>query len=544
MMRVKLAAGVVLALALLLSGLGGTSGATPINLVKIDPTFGTNGITTVDVAGPGSGGPNTDHEDEPYWVAVQPDGKLVVAGKADNPATNNMDFAVLRFLQNGSLDATFGWHGIVLVDFVGAHDEALSVAIQPDGKIVLAGLAGRSNGNSDFGLARLNANGSRDTSFGWNGIVMTDFFGQPDQALGLVLLPDGKLVAGGYASRPSTGSDLALARYNANGSIDKTFGIGGLSIADYWGKTDAMYKIALQPDGKLVGNGIATRPDGTTDFAVARFNANGAPDTTFGWGGRVATDFFGKSDLGLSLLLMPDGKIVAGGLAFNPATNSQDLALAKYNTNGSIDTSFATSGAPGLVVTDYFGLYDQALWLILQPDGKILALGHAKHPDRSFEFALARFTPTGVLDPSFGVGGHVTTDFFGGPDGMHTGAMFPDGTLIGIGDAYHPATDSDDFALVRYLIADPSWIGGVVSSLPQSAFAAGGQASTLSALNTAQAAVVAGDAAGALAALQGLRTHIDGCGATADGDDWIVSCASQQQVRTLVDQVIAKLSSP
>ena len=113
--------------------------------------------------GPGAGGPNTDHEDEPYWVAVQPDGNLVVAGKAYNPKTNNIDFAVLRFRQDGSLDPAFGWYGIVLVDFVGARDEALSVAIQPDSKIVLQGLPGGTS-TSDFGLARLNANGSRDTS--------------------------------------------------------------------------------------------------------------------------------------------------------------------------------------------------------------------------------------------------------------------------------------------------------------------------------------------------------------------------------------------
>lgn len=540
--KLLLAVGVALALALSWSGPGRAT--TPINLVRTDVTFGTDGIKTVDVAGRGPGGPNTDHEDEPYWSALQPDGLMVVVGKAFNDRTGNIDFAVLRFRPDGSLDPAFGWYGIVLIDFAGERDEALSVAIQPDGKIVLAGLAGRANGNSDFGLARLNPNGSRDVTFGWNGIVMTDFFGQRDQALGVVLLPDGKIVAGGYATRASTGSDLALARYNSNGSLDKTFGVGGLSIADYWGKTDAMYKLAMQPDGKLVGSGVATRPDGTTDFAVARFNVDGAPDATFGWGGRVATDFFGQSDLGLSLLLLPDGKLIAGGLAFNPATNSQDLALAKYNANGSVDTSFAPGTRPGQVVVDYFGLYDQALWLIQQPDGKILALGHAKSPATSVDFALARFTPGGLLDVSFGVGGRATKDFFGGPDGMHTGIMFPDGTLTGMGDAYNPATDSDDFALTRWLIADPSWISGVVSALPSTSFAGGQLASVLSALTAAQNAVLSGDTASARAALGGLRTHLDGCGTSADADDWIVRCPDQQQVRTLVDQVIAKLAAP
>ncbi len=127
---------------------------------------------------------------------------------------------------------------------------------------------------------------------------------------------------------------------------------------------------------------------------------------------------------------------------------------------------------------------------------------------------------------------------------MHAGAMFADGTLIGIGDAYNPNTDSDDFALTRYLLADPSWIAGMVTSLPTGAFGTGGQGSVLAALNTAQSAVVSGDAASALTALTGLRAHIDGCGAGADGDDWIVSCNEQLQVRRLVDQVIAKLSAP
>ncbi len=541
---IRAAAALLVASVLVVFGLRPGAATTPVNLVRLDPTFGNGGLITYDIGGPGPGGPNTDHEDEPYWLALQPDGKIVIAGKANNRGTGSMDFAALRFQPNGALDPTFGWGGVVLIDFVGAWDEALSVAMQPDGKIVLAGLAGRPNGNSDFGLARLNANGSRDTSFGWNGLVMTDYFGLKDQALGVAVLPDGKIVAGGYATRSSTGSDLALARYNSNGSLDATFGIGGLSIADYWGKTDALYKLQIAPDGKVVGTGIATRADGTTDFAIARFTANGAPDNTLGWGGRVALDFFGKSDLGLSLLLMPDGKIVAGGLAFNPATNSQDLALSRFNTNGSIDPSFGSAAKPGIVVTDYFGLYDQALWLVLQPDGKILTFGHAKHPVRSFEFALARFTPNGTLDPSFGVGGHVSTDFFGGPDGSHTGAIFADGTALAIGDAFNPTTNSDDFALARYLIADPSWIAGVASSMPSSAFAPGQQSAVLAALNSAQASVTTGNAAGSLATMQDLRTHLDACPAAPDGNDWIIVCAQQQQVRTLVDQVIAKLSTP
>jgi uncharacterized delta-60 repeat protein len=539
-LRSRIAA-LTLALAIpVLLNLGSTTAVAPLNLVELDLTYGDGGATIVNVSGPNGGGPNTDWEDEPFWAELQHDGKLLVAGKSRNQSTGSVDFAVLRFMPDGTLDPTFGWHGIVLVDFVGARDEAFAIVVQPDDKIVVAGLAGRPNGNDDFGLVRLNPNGSRDTSFGWNGLVMTDFFGQRDQALGLVLLPDGKLVAGGYSTRDSTGLDFALARYNPNGSLDHTFGIGGRAIADYWGRADAMFKLALQPDGKLVGAGIATRPDGTHDFAVARFNANGSPDPTFGWHGRVATDFFGGDDVGLSLLIQPDGKVVVGGLATDPASDTILMALARYNANGSLDTSF---GDNGRAVASFFGIYDQALWLMRQPDDKIIALGHAKHPARDFDYALARFTPDGQLDPTFGDGGKVTKDFFNGPDGLHAGVLLPTGMIIVAGDAYNPSHDGDDFALVRYLVADPSWVIGVVSSFPASAFSPDGQQAVLNLLDAADAAVMAGDAAGVLGSMQTLRAHLDGCPNAPAADDWIITCAEQELVRTLVDQIIAKLDS-
>ncbi len=515
------------------------SAATPISLVQVDARFALGGFSTLDIGGPG--GANGPHEDEPFWIAQQADGKFVVSGKAQNPRTGNIDFAILRYTENGLLDPSFGWGGIVLVDFLGARDEGMSVAIQPDGKIVVAGLAGRLNGNSDFGLVRLNPDGSRDATFGWNGIVMTDFFGHRDQALALAILDDGAILAGGYASRSASDSDFALARYHANGARDPSFGIAGLSTANFWGRTDAIYKMEVQEDGLIVGAGVATRPDGTTDFAVGRFLANGVPDRSFGLGGFVATDFLGGNDVAYALLTGPNGSVIVGGVADNPFNGSSDLALVKYNQNGSIDTSFAVFGDPGKLTMDFAGDFDQALWLVQQPDGKIVAIGHSKDAERDFNFAITRVTADGEPDPGFGTGGMYITDFFAGPDGAHAGVLLEDGALVVVGDAFDPATDSDDFAIIKYRLADPSWIAGVVSALPADAFTAPSRQSELVALLTqADTALLAGDAAAALLALQSVEARVSAC--SGGSEQWLVDCDAQQRVRGLVLDTISRLS--
>ena len=509
----------------------------PLNLVQLDPTWANGGKLTVDVGGPGP------YEDEPFWLVQQPDGKFVTAGKALNKATGNFDFTVIRYNPDGTLDPAFGTGGVSQVDIDGAYDEGLSVALQTDGKLVVAGRGDHPGGNTDFALARLLPNGARDATFGWGGVVMTDFQGLSDNALAVAVQPDGKIVAAGFATSPRTGSDFALARYNPNGSRDATFGWGGLVMTDFSGKTDAITKMFIQPDGRIVGTGLAwSTHTGNYDFAVMRYNANGSADPGFGWGGRVTRDFFGDKDVGWASLLLSDGKILVGGYALNPSNGSLDAALMRLNPNGSLDTTFAPYGTPGLVVTDVTGDYDQILWLTQQPDGKIFAVGHSVQAATGFNFALFRYNADGTLDTTFGTGGHLTMDWFGGPDGIHAVVLQPDGKALVAGDVFHPATNSDDFALARFLVADPSWIAGVVSALPPGAFATPvAKSDALARLATAGAATNSGDAASAKTALQDLRGHIDGCGAAADSNDWIIDCAAQAKVRTLVDQVVAKL---
>jgi uncharacterized delta-60 repeat protein len=519
---------------------GVSQAGAPLNLVRLDPTWGAGGKLTVDVGGAGS------YEDEPFWMVRQPDGKYVTAGKARNQQTGSIDYAVMRYTMNGTLDASFGTAGVALVDFTGGYDEGLSVALQPDGKLVVAGRADRPGGLTDFGLARLLPSGARDPSFGWGGIVMTDFLGGPDNALAVAVQTDGKVVAAGFATSARTGSDFAVARYNSNGSRDATFGWGGIVTTDFFGKTDAITKMFIQPDGKIVGAGMTFNThNGDYDFAVARYNTNGGRDPGFGWGGVVTRDFLGGKDVGWATARQPDGRILVGGYAYNPTNTSLDAAVMRLNPNGSLDTSFASYGTPGIVVTDVSGDYDQILWMTMQPDGKILGVGHSVQPATGFNFALFRYRGDGNLDTTFGNGGYLTMDWFGGPDGIHSVVLQDDGKAVVAGDVFHPATSSDDFALARFLIADPSWISGVVASLPASAFPGStAKAEVLAALNAAGNATSTGDGATAIATLQDVRGHIDGCGASADANDWIVDCAAQQKARTLVDQVIAKLTTP
>jgi uncharacterized delta-60 repeat protein len=376
-----------------------------------------------------------------FGVALQPDGKIVAAGTATRGATIISDFALARYNPDGSLDATFGSAGKVTTDFGGDSDRAQSVALQPDGKIVAAGTTSTPGvSGADFALARYNPDGSLDATFGSAGKVTTDFGGGAEA---VALQPDGKIVAAGSASPGATiFSDFALARYNPDGSLDATFGSGGKVTTHFASGTDQAFGVALQPNGKIVAAGTAHT--GTSyNFALARYNPDGSLDATFGSGGKVTTEFTANFDQANTVALQPNGKIVAAGRT--GAGTSHDFALARYNPDGSLDATF---GSGGKVTTDFTGGSDQAFGVALQPNGKIVAAGTA-HTGTILEFALVRYKKHGGLDPSFGSGGKVTTDFTGSNDLAFGVALQPDRKIVAVGDA---GTVNSDFALARYLV--------------------------------------------------------------------------------------------
>jgi uncharacterized delta-60 repeat protein len=413
----------------------------------LDPSFGIGGKVHTDFA---------HRFDEGWGIAVQHDGRIVVAGETVHEVggADDRDFSVVRYLPDGSLDKSFGNDGKVSTDFGKDFELAFDMTLQPDGKIVAAGESGSSTDDSsfDFALARYNADGSLDTTFGKGGKLTTDFAGDDDEANDVAVQADGKIVLVGLTGVSTDRSryDFALARYNADGSLDTTFGAGGKLTTDFAGGDDEASRIALLPHGKILAAGLATRAGADSDFALARYNADGSLDTTFGTRGKLTTDFAGKDDKADSLAIQKNGEIVATGGAGIVQNTSGAFALARYTKNGVLDPSFGTGGK---VTTELTDGQDEAFAVALQRDGKIIAAGVANWVlAEAGDFALARYDTNGSLDASFGSGGTVTTDFAGDFDNVFDIAIQRDGRIVATGDAeFSDATTSRDIGLARYL---------------------------------------------------------------------------------------------
>jgi uncharacterized delta-60 repeat protein len=373
-------------------------------------------------------------EGEAEAVAIQPDGKIVVAGERYLP-NSGWIFAVSRYLPNGSPDASFGGgDGHAAIDlgggqFQGAH----AVAIQPDGKIVVAGDGDVFN----FTLLRFNADGSLDNTFGTYGVVHTDFINPPGQdaaAYAVAIQPDSKIVAAGY-TRDFNDYHFALARYNPNGSLDSSFDNDGRVATNFPGASAYAHAIAIYPSGSIVAVGNATT--GTnSNFAIVRYNPNGSLFTTFGGGGMVTIDFIGLNDYARDVAIQADGKIVAVGTADLGVVYEDEFALVRLNVNGTLDTTF---GGDGKVETDFFGNSDRAYGVAIQGDGKIVAAGSVVDWDgANIDFGLARYHTGGALDSSFGTPGpgRVSVDFDGDLDAAYDVAIQPDGKIVAVGESY------------------------------------------------------------------------------------------------------------
>lgn len=289
------------------------------------------------------------------------------------------------------------------------------------------------------------ATGDLDPTFGASGKVSVPTLGLANAAA-IAVQPDGKTIVVGGRNTTGVNTDFAIVRLNQDGSFDNSFGTEGIVVTDFTGSFDGASAVALQPDGKIVVAGSTFRSfDLNQEFALARYNVDGSIDTTFGMGGKVSTGFFVGSlngkDEARGVVVQSDGKIVAVGHASD--TRTQDfLALVRYNSDGSLDTSF---GSGGKVLDNTFE--DSIKKVILQSDGKIVVGGTGSGtPD----FRIARYRADGLLDSSFGSGGLVTTDFFGANDRVEALALQSDGKIVAAGSAVAPGSRLADFALARY----------------------------------------------------------------------------------------------
>jgi uncharacterized delta-60 repeat protein len=374
-----------------------------------------------------------------HAVKMQPDGMIVTAGQYGG------DFALARYSADGGFDTGFAGDGIVTTPVGSGFDEVWALALQPDGKIVAAGLS--SNGaNNDFALGRYTTTGALDTGFGGgDGLITTPIGTGDDEAFGVLLQPDGKIVAVGRSSN-GTNNDFALARYEAGGTLDTGFGGGdGLVTTPVGTGADDGYAVALQPNGKIVAAGSSS--NGTNnDFALARYDTDGTLDSGFGGGdGQVTTPIGTGTDEANAIVLQPDGKIIAAGLSSNGTDN--DFALARYDAAGTLDTGFG--GGDGLVTTPLGG-DDAGFSVALQSNGMIVVGGNTDSvaSPGNGAFALARYEANGILDTDFGSTGTRVTQVGSSLSYGWAVTLQEDGKILLVGEGVNSHTT---FALARYL---------------------------------------------------------------------------------------------
>ena len=385
--------------------------AQPLNLTRLnadltpDTSFGGgDGISAADVG----------KTESVLALARTPDNKTVALVRR----TEGFGFAygVIRYRDDGSVDRTF--------DLAPGATELAALAVQPDGKVLVAGRTFFGGGAANFSVSRLLPDGTADASFGNRGFAFVNVFSSTDIATAIALLPDGRIVLAGNGGN----NDFALARFNPNGSLDRSFGGGDGVTTTNFGGVETVNAMTRLPDGRLVVVGSSNG-----NFAAVRYKADGSRE----W--RVTTDF-GGDDVAYGVAAQSDGKVVVAGRGGSGA----DFALARYTTAGALDKTFSGDGK---VLTDFGGsaaspaLADAARAVAVVSGGKIVAAGAGRG-----DFAIARYRPDGSLDSGFSGDGKATTGFARGEfDGANALLVLSGNKYLVGGYA------GEDAGLARYL---------------------------------------------------------------------------------------------
>lgn len=390
----------------------------------LDPTFGIDGKVATQVG---------TFNDRGNGIAIQTDQKILIAGQSYGVSQKYM--TVLRYNPDGSVDTTFANAGVATIDFGTTGSAGNAIALQSDGKIVIGG-----NNNSDFAIARLNSNGALDNTFGTNGLVNTKFGTSSYQFISaLKILSNDKILAVGTVS--ISNFDIAMAKYNVDGTLDTTFGNNGkVTTAHPNGLNEYGNAIAIQNDNKIVVAGTIS-PGGTNDFQTIRYNPDGTLDLTFNYNGKVITDFGTTVDAGNTVAIQNDQKILVGGSSSDGIISK--FSMARYNTDGSLDLSFDSDGK---VFTEFTSSSAYGNALAINND-KIFLAGNSSFDNNNF--AMASYNVDGSLDSTFGLGGKITTDFNTNSDQSFAIAFQADGKII-LGGSTSDAASYTAFAMARY----------------------------------------------------------------------------------------------
>lgn len=403
----------------------GPAAAAPGDL---DPSFDGDGIVTTAAGGGG----------QINAIAIQPDGKIVAVGQS---FSSNFDIAVNRYTPTGGLDPTFDGDGKVITAVGTGDDVASAAALQPDGKIVVAGRTFNGS-NDDAVVVRYLPSGALDTSFDGDGVVSATIGSGNDAATGIVVQPDGKIVIAGSSSNGAN-SDFFLARFTSSGLLDGTFGLGGKKTTPIGSGNDSATALALLSDSRLVVAGHSTNTvTGNEEIAIARYTSSGNFDPSFDTDGKVLTLIGAGDSLANAMTVQWDGKIVVAGEV------DTNFTVSRFTPSGALDPTFS---GDGVAVTPAGTGFNGARAVAIQPDDKIVAAGWTGPlPNK---FALIRYTAAGKLDPSFGGDGIVLTAIGSTNDIASALAIQPDGKIIAGGFSQSP---TQQFALARYQVEPPA----------------------------------------------------------------------------------------
>ncbi len=401
-------------------------------------------------------------DDEARDIHVDYKGKMLVVGSSLT-ADNFFDFVLMSYHQDGSKDHTFGKEGKATVDFKGAADHANTIAIQADGKILIAGYT--KSKDKDFAIARFMPNGSLDLSFGDKGRVVTDFktyqfprsgeeslqeemFGSKsdDVVNDIDIRSDGRIIVAGYATGGVV-RKFALAQYLPNGSPDLAFGKSGKLVHRVGLFDEEIKSIMVQPDGKVVAAGSSEyNYPGKSYFLLTRYLEDGKLDKTFGDAGSVVTAIGQRENVIAAATLQNDGKIVVAGHS-SSLLGGYDFAVARYKANGALDTAF---GEEGSVLKSLGGNSSQATGVSIQADGKIVVAGTVT-AGFTQQVALMRLNHKGKIDADFGSAGVLNSRSLTtrNQDQAHAVALQADGSIVVVGQSQNEGYGSD-CAMIRY----------------------------------------------------------------------------------------------
>ena len=419
-------------LILLICSLAITSFSFCQNPGDLDTAFGDNGLAVLDVSLRES------------FIAVKtlPNGKILATG-GGGQGINTFDFIIARFNANGTIDNSFGNNGYTITAIGSAGDSPLAMALQSDGKILVAGQTFNGS-NLDFALVRYNENGSIDTTFGNNGITVSDFFGDIDRSADIALQLDGKIVVSGTSRNGSFG--ITTARYSSDGMLDQSFGVNGF-IFEIPGMGGEGRSVDVQPDGKIVVGGFGSFSGGPFEFVLFRYNIDGSLDNSFGTNGLVRTLI--SAGIGARLFdveLQNDGKILAVGDNKVAGTDNENI-ICRYNINGSLDANF---GNNGITHINYDSGNDVAYFVLAQPDLKILVTGTSDN-GLDYDITLARLNQDGTLDSGFGNNGKVITNLGGNEDYGYGISLASDlGILVAAGSSDVVGGTFGNSVIVKY----------------------------------------------------------------------------------------------